>query len=339
MNYTMEDVAKRANVSIATVSRILNNQTGYSEKTKKKVLEVIEDMGYQVNNVARGLVTKSSHTIGVILPSLATMISAEILSGIEDYAHEIGYSVVICNTGVNGIKVPEYIKILQGKQIDGIINISINIADEEYERIKKSNIPCVLVCMQSFKHQLPYVKVDDYQAAYTATKYLIDKGHKKIAMISGPEDDKIAGAPRLEGYKHALLEHGIQVEEQLIKIGQFSYEEGVKCMEELIKEGQVFTAVFAVSDDLAVGALQVANKHGLQVPKDLSIMGYDNTLIARMAIPPLTVLAQPLYEMGTAAAKNLIKLIQGEEIIVSTILPHSVVERNTVKEWKEKSYL
>lgn len=327
---TIKDVAKKSNVSVATVSRILNDLGGYSDETKQRVLKAIEELDYQRNAVARGLVMKNTNTVAVLLPYVSTIFHSQILSGIEDIAQQNGYSIIICNVGKHGSRMIDQIKLLAQRQVDGIILTSINMTDEQYELIESLKIPYILVSMISYKHQIPYVRVDDMQASYSATKYLIQNGHKKIAMISGPLNDPIAGQQRIYGYKCALRDYGLPINEKLIKYGFFGYEHGVKCMEELLDENEEFSAVFAASDDMAVGALQAAYKRGIHVPKELSVMGYDNTRVAEMAIPPLTVVGQPLYEMGNIAMDKLINMINKDEYIQNIVLSHEIVERESV---------
>lgn len=334
MKPTIRDVAKQAKVSVATVSRILNNLSGYSEETKEKVLKVIKDIGYERNDLARGLATNSTATIGVLVPSVSTIFFAEILNGIEDTAHKNGYSVVICNTGEDGKRTLEYLKILSAKRIDGIIITSSDLTEEYYKTITAISIPCVLVSTISYKHPLPYVKVDDEQASYTATQYLIENGHKSIAMIAGAKDDPIAGIPRVNGYLKALKDYGLSINKSLIKHGDFSYRSGKKCMQELLCEKYKFTAIFAASDDMAVGALAIAHSEGIKIPDDLSIIGYDNTQVAEMAFPQLTTVAQPLYQMGQKAIEKLLIMIETEEKVDSTIMMHKIVERDTVKKYR-----
>lgn len=334
MKPTIKDVAKAANVSVATVSRILNGLEGYSKETKEKVLSVVEELGYQRNAIARGLVMKNTHTIGVLLPSVSTVFHAEILNGIEDVAHKNNYSVLVCNTGISGSRTSDYLRVLGERQVDGIIITSINVTEEQYKVLEALKIPYILVSSMSYKFQMPYVKVDDQQAAYTAVQYLIEKGHKDIAMISGSEIDPVAGRPRLNGYMNALQDYGLQVNSKFIKYGDFSYESGIACMEELLHEKEKFTAVFAASDDMAVGAMAAASRNGIVVPDDLSVVGYDNTRVAEMAIPPLTAVAQPLYEMGQKTLERLLIMMNTGEKLESIILPHKLVERDTVKQLK-----
>jgi LacI family transcriptional regulator len=331
MKATIKDVAARAEVSVATVSRILNDLGGYSEETKVRVLEVIKELGYQRNAIARGLVTKSTNTIGVLIPIVSAYFYAEILNGIEDRANKHGYGIFLCNTGVNGIRAESYIKMLGERQVDAIIIISLAMNEEYYNLLNSLRIPYILVSTLSYKYKIPYIKVDDQQAAYTATQYLIEKGHKKIALISGDKDDKIAGRPRVNGYLNALQDYDLEVNEDIIKYGDFAYNSGISCMEELLKEKDKFTAVFATSDEMAAAALSVIHKNKINVPEEISVIGYDNTLIAQMSTPPLTTIAQPLHEMGEKAMERILEMLETGESGDNIILPHKIIERDTVK--------
>lgn len=333
MDPTIKDVAKKANVSIATVSRILNNKLGFSNVTKQKVLKVIEELGYQPNAVARGLVNRRTQTIGVLIPKVSNMLAAEILNGIDDYAHQLGLSVIVCNTDSNGTRTMDYLKILAEKRIDGIIFVSEMVTEAYYQALQDMNVPVVLVSTVSYQYPIPYVKVDDRHAAFSAVDYLIKQGHRKIAMITGSEKDPVAGIPRIEGYKSALTLHGIQVnEDYIINAANFRHEDGMSAMGEIIRRKLDITAIFASSDELAVGAMSAAYQQGNVIPDQLSIIGYDNTKLAEMAIPPLTTVSQPLYEMGKTAATMLFEMIEsGEKVIENRIMPHSIIERQTVR--------
>lgn len=337
MRATLKDVAEIAKVSTATVSKIINNKKGgYSKETKEKVLGIIKENGYEANAIARGLATKSSRIIGVLVPDVATTFFIEVLNGIEEVAHKNDYCVVICNTGNNGERALQYIKSLSANQVAGIIYTSSPISEECFEIIRKRKIPCVLALTISQKFQVPYVKVDDHQAAYCATQYLIDKGHQKIAMIGGEVGEPTATIPRLEGYLQALTDYRVEVKENLITFGDFSYESGEQCMEQLLDQEEQFTAIFAVSDEMAIGALNVAHRRGRRVPEELSIIGYDNSKVSKMSFPPLTTVSQPLYEMGKKVAEKLLKVILDGEVAESSIMMHEIIERDTVRCLYEK---
>jgi LacI family transcriptional regulator len=328
-------VAKRANVSIATVSRIVNNQTGYSEKTKKKVLEAIEELGYQPNAVARGLINRRTHTIGVLFPKLSSTFVTDLLSGIEKATHEAGSSLIVCHTESNGEKTMKYLQLLNEKRIDGIIFTSAPLIDEYYQYIRKMNVPLVLLSTESYVYNVPYVKVNDRHAAYTATQYLIKQGHKNIGMISGNKNDLIAGRPRIDGFIRALQDHNLPYDEKKIVTNQgFSFSDGLGSLNTLLDQSPDITAIFAASDELAMGAISAAYQLGIKVPDELSIIGYDNLSIAEMAIPPLTSVAQPLTEMGEVAANMLFEILNHDKVVDSRIMPHQIKERNSVKERK-----
>lgn len=328
---TIKDVAKKANVSVATVSRILNDLDGYSEETRKKVTIVVEEIGYRRNAIARNLKTKTSHTIGVLLPKVETTFYVEILNGIEDMAHKNNYSVFICNTGTSSHLMPYYLEVLSERQVDGIIVCSLSPKDMYDKDIVDTKIPCILVSTFSPRFTIPYIKVDDFQAAYEATSYLIENGHTKIAMLGGEKEDPIAGIPRLQGYRQALKEHNITINENLIKHGGFGFKEGKDSMEALLNENKKFTAIFAACDDIAVGAMFIAHKRGILIPEELSIIGYDNTKVSEMSYPPLTTIAQPSYEMGQRSVEMLIKSITSDKKSESKIMPFEIIERESVK--------
>ena len=328
MRSTISDVAKKAGVSTATVSRIINGQSGYTAETKQKVINIIQEMGYKPNAIARGLVNKRTNTIGVLLPNLSSRLASSLLKGIEKSAHQLDYSVIICDTESDGKRTIEYLDVLTEKQIDGIIITSEWLTNVYEEAIVKMKTPVVLVLTASSHLQIPYIKVDDYHASYQATKYLIEKGHDKIGMISGSKNDKLAGLPRIEGYRKAMSDHHLKISDNYITYGDFAYKSGMRCMDELLEKSPEITAVFAASDEMAVGALSCAYRKGIKVPYDLSIIGYDDTQDAEMAIPPLTTVHQPIYEMGKIAVEMLLNT---KDTVGSIIMPHHIVERDSVR--------
>jgi LacI family transcriptional regulator len=333
MSYTIKDVAKKANVSIATVSRILNGQGGYSEKTKFKVLKVIEELGYQPNAVARGLINKRTHTIGVLFPKLSSSLVTDLLDGIEKAANDNGSSVIVCHTESNGEKTMKYLQLLIEKRVDGIIFASEILKDEYYQFVTKTRMPMILLSTESYAYQVPFVKVNDFHAAYTAAKHLIDKGHTEIGMISGNKDDIIAGIPRIEGFKKALSDHNIPLGSKNIVYSRgFTFPYGVEGLKSLVKQFPDVTAIFAASDEMAIGALSAAYQMGIKVPDEISVIGYDNLNLAEMSIPPLTTVGQPLSKMGEAAAEMLFSILETGETPESRIMPHKIIERMSVKE-------
>ncbi|MBM7097172.1 substrate-binding domain-containing protein [Bacillus sp. H-16] len=331
MAVTIKDVAKRSGVSIATVSRIINNQTGYSNKTKDKVLKAVKELGYSPNALARGLVGQPTRTIGVLLPNVSSLFAGKLFEGIEGAAKERGYSVVVCNTGTAGKRTIDYLQVLKEKRVEGIIYGSGELTEDQNDALRDLDIPVVMAATKPEDECFPYVKVDDEKAACDAARYLLNKGHTQIAFIGGDLDDPIAGKPRYRGFLKAMEGRNLIPDPALIKLGDFSFNSGKEKMMELLLGKTSFTAVFATSDEMAVGVLHAAYESGISVPGDVSVIGYDNTLAAEMAIPPLTTVAQPLYDIGTHAFMTLVENRQGE-----SLMNHAIIERKTVRKFNEE---
>ncbi|MFD1175292.1 LacI family DNA-binding transcriptional regulator [Paenibacillus puldeungensis] len=330
MSATIKDVAQRAEVSVATVSRVLNNLPGYSEDTKQKVMQAIKELGYQPNAIARGLINKRTQTIGVLFPNVSSSFSSEILHGVEEEAHKHNYSVIVCNTAEDGKRTMKYLQVLREKQVDGIIFSSGVLKEDYYKAMQTMGTPVVLVATKSDYDQVPYVKVDDYQASYDAADYLIRQGHRRVAMIGGSWLDPIAGRPRIEGFRQALKDHGVETRDDLILDGGFSFEGGVAATERLLASVSDVTAVFAAGDEMAIGAISAASRLGISVPEQLSVIGFDNLKLAEMSNPPLTTVSQPLQEMGRLASRKLIAMMESGAPADSEIVPHELIKRRTV---------
>ncbi|WZY34219.1 LacI family DNA-binding transcriptional regulator [Bacillus sp. FSL W8-1122] len=329
---TIKDVAKEAGVSIATVSRVLNNGIGYSIKTKQHVLKTIEEMGYSPNAIARGLINKQSNTIGVLFPEISGLVSAEILQGIEEAAHARGKSIVICNTASSGHKTKEYLKLLQEKQVDGILFASQLLTLEYVAIVRKMGVPVVTVSAYSEDPTIPAVQVDNETAAYDAVCYFIQQGHTEIGMISGNPSDLLAGAPRMAGYKRALKEAGIAyVPTKVAWDKGFYFEDGQKAFQRLYTDHPNLTAIFSASDELAIGAMSAATAKGLRIPEDLSVIGFDGTKLAKMAVPPLTTVSQHFFSMGKTAANLLFDSIATGRASSGRIIRHELIKRHSVQ--------
>ncbi|MCU6710511.1 LacI family transcriptional regulator [Paenibacillus sp. J5C_2022] len=331
MSATIKDIAKAAGVSIATVSRVINQLGGYNEETGKRVIAVARELGYRKNESARSLVQKTTKTIGIIMPDVATSFYGDITKGIEDISFEHGYSVILTHAGSRGSRIRESLNLMGERRVDGLIIVSVELQAEGIELLLSLGIPHILLSTKTASEQVPYMKVDDYGAAYTAVKHLIDCGHRFIGMAGADPEDAIAGVPRMEGYKQALSDCGLKVDSHVIKTGDFSFDAGKRAMQAFIEEQAPITAVFCVSDEAALGIISACYERGIRVPDDISVVGYDNSKVSQMSIPPLTTVAQPLYEMGRAGCLELIRSIQGKTNIVSKVIPHELVIRQSVR--------
>lgn len=329
---TIREVAERAQTSIATVSRVLNNLDGYSEQTKSRVLKAADELGYESNAIARSMIIKKTNTIGVVFPNISSMITYEFLNGIEDVAYKNDFSVIVSYTYSDPERMMKALRTMYEKRVDGVIFTSDAVKEDYLNYLEKMHIPVVFLSTKSEDSKIPYVKVDDFKASYDAVNYLIENGHSNIGLISGNPMDRIAGIPRIEGYKAALVDADLPVRENYLKYGKdFSFNDGKVNFEQMIKSNPEITAVFAVSDEMASGAITAAHHLDINIPDQISIMGYDNTMISEVAYPSITTLAQPLRKMGSEAVKLLIQIIKGEEYCDKIILQHFIKERESVK--------
>lgn len=337
---TIKDIAKKAGVSIATVSYVLNNSAQISEETRKKVLEIAKEMGYQPNNIAKSLKIKKTHTIGIITEDITVFSTPEIIDGINKYAHEKGYNIVLNNLrlfkrfGNNYSKVRIYKKeikevtdVLLSRQVEGIIYIGFHTRD--VGNIIDIDIPVIYTyCYSQGKHCVNY---NDYLAAYQLTHYLIKMGHREIGVITGLTDS-LPSQERLRGYKKALEDNLISFNPNYVKIGNWEYEEGYNKAKELLNSNIKPTAIFAMNDLMAGGAIEAAYELGINVPEHLSIVGFDDRECSFYFTPKLTTMRLPLHEMGEVSAKMLIDIInnkQPQEKFV--LLDCKLIERNSVR--------
>lgn len=330
MKITIKEIAKRADVSTATVSRVINGQSGFNEETRRKVLDIIEETGYMGNALALKEYSKpkEGQLIAILVPDLETNFYAKIITGINTVARENGYSVLICNTGKEGQYAHEDIAVLKKRKVSGIALVGIALDEALYNILENTHIPYILISTMSYRYQIPYIKVDSFQAAYGAVNYLLKQGHTQIAMITGTSKNDVSD--REKGYRRAMEDAGITPSESGILHGDFSFESGKRCMKRLLDSKSPITAVFAASDDMAIGAISAAYERCVAVPKDISIVGYDNTKAAEMSNPPLTTVAQPLYDMGVEGMKMLVSYIEKKEKPSSLIMSFQLVERRSV---------
>ncbi|TLS49593.1 LacI family transcriptional regulator [Paenibacillus antri] len=309
---TIYDVAKEAGVSIATVSKVINETGRISDKTRQHVRSVMKRLDYQPSLVASALTKKRTNTIGLLLPDLGNLFFAEVARSVEDRAHEKGYNVVICSTDNDADKEEKYLAWLRQKRVDGIILATGMQSDKSVKSLLDARLPVALIARESRRLSVDTVRVDDFRGGYLAASHLVELGHTRIAVIA--ENLSVSSSrERVEGYKKALEEAGLAVDEALIRISSFDIEGGKEAARQLLELTEPPTAVFACNDLLAIGILQVCRAMGLAVPARLSVVGFDNTLIASLAEPPLTTIAQPIPELGREVVDLITQEIHGEK--------------------------
>jgi LacI family transcriptional regulator len=310
---TQEDVARLAGVSRATVSYVINNRTDgnvrISEETRCRVLDAVKELGYRPNVLARSLRQGQTHTIGMIVPDNTNPFFAEVARGVEDTSFQQGYSVILCNSDSDLDKELLYTNVLAEKRVDGILFVAVGMSAERICGLQERRMPVVVV-----DRDIPDVAVDSVMTAnerggWLATRHLIELGHRRIGCIAGPSD-VTPSAERGTGYRQALREAVLSVEEELIMRGDFQYESGYQAARQLLSMDDPPTAIFACNDLMAIGAISAAVELGRQVPADLSVVGFDDVPLASFANPALTTVVQPKHEIGVVAATMLLERMQ-----------------------------
>ncbi len=326
---TIKDVARRAGVSTATVSRVLNSVEVVSEDTRVRVEQAIAELGYRYNALARSLKTQATGLLGHILPSIAGPVAPILARAVEDEARQFDYNVILCNSYDSAEKELANIDILLERRVDGIIFTS-PMLPEHLDMVRDRDVPLVIVERRIEITGFPFVEPNNQEAAYDAVKYLIGLGHRRIALILGLKNAMLT-EQRLRGYEDALRDSGLPVDPDLIADGDYSRQSGYDAMQRLLKLDSRPTAIFATNDAMAIGAMQAARHAGLEAPRDMSFIGFDDTS-AELAIPQLTTVHQPLYEIGSLASRMLIARIKGEpeECPSENILPcHLEIREST----------
>ena len=337
MKTTIRDVANAAGVSPATVSRVLNAPELVGDETKMKVQQAIEELGFIPNAIARGLSVQKTNTIGLLVPGIADFFFNELYVGIEEVARNHGMKILLFDSQHSLNRAQEGFTFLKQHQVDGIIFTSRPITSDYDAILSRLEIPVVLVLTQSFgTFPLKSFRVDDVKASYDAVSYLISRGHQRIGMISGPTSDIVAGKSRLLGYKSALQQNQIPINDDWIVYAGFRFEDGYHAMARLLEKqkGNKLTAVFTAADEIALGAMRCLHDRGVKVPEDISVMGFDDLRISHMSSPTLTTIAQPFKQIGELAISHLLKCMEDSSTSIDNgihYVPHNIVERESVR--------
>lgn len=327
---TIKDIAKLAGTSVATVSRVINNDSKVRKDLKEKVLHVIKETNYIPNNMGRNLRKSKSEMILVILPTLSNPFYSKILKGIEERANKLGYGVLLTVTHLQWKTEKKYLEMLQTRQVDGVISLfsklSINAINE-----LASRYAFVQCCEYTDGAKLSYVTIDNEKAAYSAVKYFISHGHKRIGMISGSFYEN-SEKSREKGYKSALIDAGLTFQDTYIIKSNYKPENGMEICEKLLKLTEPPTAILTVSDTLAIGAIKYLKSAGIKVGEDIEVIGFDNASITKVYDPSISTVSQPRYDLGTVAVDLLIEKIKDLSVVnKGIILPHELILRNSTR--------
>jgi len=313
---------------LATVSRVVNGNSNVRDSTKRKVLDAIEELGYHPNDVARGLASKKTTTIGVVMPDVTDMYYAELARGIDDVANMYHYDVLLTNTDEDPVRETMAVNNLSIKQVDGIIFMGNELDREVLNTIAAADAPVVLAGSVDSEGKLPSVNINYVNAIQEATETVINHGHRRVALVTGPMSHAINRLHRLVGYQAGLEAAGIEFDEGLLFTAHQDYAAGMQIAEKVLQAGA--NAVIAYDDEVALGIMNYVQEHGQRVPEDFEIITSNDTKFAIVTRPELTSIGQPKYDIGAVAMRMLTKLMNNEIIDDTQVqLPHTLERRGT----------
>lgn len=324
---TLEEVARRAGVSPSTVSRILNGTARVRDSKRKAVERAIADLQYHPNVLARGLARGRSMSVGVITQDIASPFFNESLRGIEDSLAKAGYAPLFVSGHWNQVEEAERMALLAARRVEGVIVLT-SMMDDKTLLGYSQRLPLVITGRKLQGPNVVSIWLNNEQAGYEATKHLIELGHVRIAHIAGPETN-VDAQERLAGYRRALTEAQLPLDERLIAMGDYTEASGVLALNQLLETRLNFTALFVANDQMAYGARLMLHRKAIRVPEDMSLIGFDDLPSSLYTTPPLTTVRQPVYEMGKVAGEAILQMIQGGEVSLPTLALDVIVREST----------
>ncbi len=338
MKVKIVDVAREANVSVATVSRVVNNIPLVNQETRERVLEAIKKTGYKPNAIARSLKIQKTHTMGIMIPDITNPYYTEIVRGAEDVCGIYNYNIILSNTDFDREKEKKSLNVLVEKQCDGIIYVGKGLTKEMQEELVEASSEVVLGCIPDDSGVLTGVLINNEKAAYEIAIELIKRGHKKFLLFFDELEEGYIYQERKKGFMRAFKEHYIDFGEERIFVEKLSLSGGYNMMERAINSDLDFTCVFCFNDQTALGAIRGAEEMNKKIPEDISICGFNNFWIAEWTRPQISTVAQPMYDIGAIAMRMLIKLCEkdGERNTANVYVPHEVMIRDSVKTLKNE---
>ena len=327
---TIHDVAKRAGVAPITVSRVINNSGYASEETRRRVESAVAELGYVPSGPARSLRLKRTNSIALVLTDITNPFFTTVARGVEDVASEAGYTVTYCNTDEDELKEQKNIDLLLQQQVDGILLVPALSRTDTVNFIQGYNIPVVVLDRRMPEADADIVRCDSEDGAYQLVSYLLELGHRRIAILTGPDGTSTAD-DRLAGYRRAMLNAGLEVMGDDVFRGSFTQDSGYEMARQAMALETRPTAIFAANNFIAIGALKALQSLDLSVPEDVSLVGFDDLPEALVMFPFLTVAAQPAYQMAKEATGLLLARIVGEapELHQEIILPTELIIRHS----------
>lgn len=309
---TSHDVAKKAGVSVATVSRVLNDSPLVTESTRQNVLSAVKALNYQPNHAARSLRAGRSHVIGLIISDIQNPFFTSIVRGIEDVAHQHGYSLVLCNSDEDPEKEKLYINVMRSEEVAGVILASASEANPQVDDLITYNIPVVAIDRQVDGRTIDSVLAANIEGAHAAVVHLLELGHRCIGFIGLPLTHT-PGKERYEGYQRALRDNQLPMSQSFVRIADAKQQGGYESTRDLLTQQPCVTALFVANNLMTLGALDAIRERSLRIPDDISIIGFDDMPWANLLQPPLTAIAQPTYELGQRAAELLLERLKDRD--------------------------
>lgn len=308
---TIKDVARLSGLSTATVSKYLNG-FNVKEQNRIKIENAVKTLNFSVNSLARGLKTNRTMTVGVLIPSLENIFATSIVSHIERVLQEHGYSMIICD--YNGSAGLENVKFdfLMNRLVDGIIIMPLGLSEDKVRDALEKDVPIISIDRPMKNRECDVILADNMNASYNAVEYLIMRGHREIGIICGPKDIYTA-QERLKGYLRVHEDYGMKVNEKNIKYGDYGIQSGYDLMKSFIKESGRIDAVFVTNYEMTLGSVMAINEMNIRIPDELSFIGFDNQHLATVIKPNLTIVVQPIRQIGECAAELLLKRLNGDK--------------------------
>jgi LacI family transcriptional regulator len=326
---TIRDVARHADVSTTTVSHVVNRTRNVEPATAARVEAAIEELGYRPNALARSMRRGQTHTVGIVIPDIANPFFGDLARTLEDAMFEAGYSAIICNSDGNQRKEARYLEVLLSKKVDGLLLIAASQPTDGMHDLVRSGPPMVIVDRELDDLEVSQVMVENHRGGYLAGRHLLELGHRDIGVIAGP-GGLGTSAKRLDGFRHALTEAGADVDDSRIYRGDFRAASGRAAMDAWLESDSPPSAVFAENDLMAIGALGSAHAAGLDVPADLSVVGFDGVAFGADVTPPLTTVAQSINDVGSTAVELLLERLGNASLAPRQVeLPVSLLVRGS----------
>jgi len=311
-NYTLKDISELAGVAPITVSRVINNDKYVKAETREKILRIIREKGYHPNFAARSLVLKKTKIIGLMVADLENPFFSRLTRGVIQTAENNGYNIITCESKFDNSIGKKYLNMLMDKGIDGLLLANMNVSTDTINDLRRRRIPFVLLTCRMEMPDVNYAIADDYQGGRLAADYIIKLGHKNIAFLKGP--DISSSNERFLAYKREMEKNNLEIKDYFISEEVINQYGGYKVTTKLLKEHKDITAIIAINDFVAIGALEAILDLGLSVPENVSLIGYDNINFTKLLKVPLTTINYPKYRCGVAGTKMLLNMLNSKKL-------------------------